>query len=642
MTGTNRKGCTMETTTRQYGMWPSPITPKSLADDRRLEAARFDADGQTLVWLEGRSGHGMLLCQRPGGDAPRELAPDLSVRGEVGYGGGDFCVAGGFAYFVVQRTGRLWRVRLSGGQARPVTPPFGKAAAPVVSPDGAWAVYVHHDDQGSDRLAVVDAEGRHWPQILVAGHDFFLQPRFSPDGRSLAWIAWDHPNMPWDGTTLYLAPLHYDEDRPPRIGAPRAVAGGEQTSIFQPEFTPDGRRLLYVSDETGWGRIAVHELATDSRRWLTAEGEEYGSPAWVQDVRTYAVAADGRHAIAVRNDQAFARIERIDLESGERTAVEALSGYTDAQQIVAAPRGERIVFVGSSPTRPPRVIEHDFATGKTRVVARSSAETVLPEALASCEAISWKTGVNETAHGLFYAPSNERFAGVGKPPLVTIVHGGPTSQMRAGFSPQAQFFATRGYAVLFVNHRGSTGYGRDYMLRLRGNWGVCDVEDSVSGVQYLAAEGRVDADRAVILGGSAGGFTVLETMIEQPEAFAAGICLYGVANQFHLAWDTHKFEARYLDSLLGPLPECAHVYRERSPVFHADRIRRPIAIFQGENDQVVPKAQSDAIVEALKRNNTPHVYHVYEGEGHGWRKRETIEHFYRTVEDFLRQYVLFS
>jgi hypothetical protein len=268
----------METTTRQYGMWPSPITPKSLADDRRLEAARFDADGQTLVWLEGRSGHGMLLCQRPGGDAPRELVPDLSVRGEVGYGGGDFCVAGGFAYFVVQRTGRLWRVRLSGGQARPVTPPFGKAAAPVVSPDGAWVVYVHHDDQGNDRIAVVDAEGRQWPQILVAGHDFFMQPRFSPDGRSLAWIAWDHPNMPWDGTTLYLASLQFDDDRPPRIGAPRAVAGGEQTSIFQPEFTPDGRRLLYVSDETGWGRIAVHELDTGNRRWLTARDRRAERP----------------------------------------------------------------------------------------------------------------------------------------------------------------------------------------------------------------------------------------------------------------------------------------------------------------------------------------------------------------------------
>ena len=223
-----------------------------------------------------------------------------------------------------------------------------------------------------------------------------------------------------------------------------------------------------------------------------------------------------------------------------------------------------------------------------------------------------------------------------------MIHGGPTSQARAGWNPQAQFFATRGYAVLLVNYRGSTGYGRDYMLKLRGNWGVCDVEDATSGVRHLADAGRIDPERTVIMGGSAGGFTVLQVMTQMPEAFTAGICLYGVANQFHLAAETHKFEAHYLDSLLGPLPEASRIYRERSPLYYADRIKRPLAIFQGEIDRVVPRQQSDLIVEALKRNGTPHVYHVYEGEGHGWRKRETIEHFYRAVEAFLREYVLFT
>ena len=631
-----------EKESRPYGAWSSPITPKGLAEDRRLEAARWDTDGRTLVWLEGRSGQGVLMAQGDPADAPRELCPDLNVRAEVGYGGGDFTVGCGFVYFAVYKSGRIWRIALAGGPARPITPQFGKAASPAVSPDGRWLAYVHHDDDGVDRIAVVDTEGRGWPQVLAEGHDFFMQPRFSPDGRHLAWIAWNHPNMPWDGTELYVAPLVAGAEWLPRLGAPRAVAGGPEVAVFQPEFTPDGRRLLFVSDESGWGRIAALDLESGSRWWLTEDGAEYGLPAWVQDMRTYAVAADGRHVTAVGSRGGFQQIERIDLATGARTLVEALARYGEALQVSAAPQGDRVALVGSAATIPPRIVEHDFARGTTRVVARASAEAVPQGSLAMAEAISWPTADGETAHGLYYAPVSDRFVGIGKPPLVVIVHGGPTSQVRAGWSPPAQFFATRGYAVLAVNYRGSTGYGRPYMLRLRGNWGVCDVEDCATGAEHLAESGRVDPERTAIFGGSAGGFTVLQTMIDAPEAFTAGICLYGVADQFHLASETHKFEARYLDSLLGPLPQSAHVYRDRSPVFHADRIRRPLAIFQGEIDHVVPRRQSDAIVEALKQNGTPHLYHVYEGEGHGWRKRESIEHFYRTVEGFLRQYVLFA
>jgi dipeptidyl aminopeptidase/acylaminoacyl peptidase len=258
------------------------------------------------------------------------------------------------------------------------------------------------------------------------------------------------------------------------------------------------------------------------------------------------------------------------------------------------------------------------------------------------EPLSWKSDGGDTAHGLYWGPASDRFSGLGKPPLVVLVHGGPTAQVTAGWKAEAQFFATRGFAVLAVNYRGSTGYGRPYMLKLRGNWGICDVDDAASGAQHLADTGRVDADRMVIMGGSAGGFTVLQTLVDRPDAFCAGICLYGVADQFHLAAQTHKFEARYLDSLLGPLPEAAEVYRQRSPVLHANRIRCPVAIFQGGKDQVVPREQSEAIVAALKRNGTPHLYHVYPNEGHGWRHRETIEHFYRTVEEFLRKHVLFA
>ena len=388
-------------------------------------------------------------------------------------------------------------------------------------------------------------------------------------------------------------------------------------------------------------------------------------------MRNYAISADGRTLTAAASRRGVQSLERIDMATGRNSQVEAAADYADISQVVSSSHGDRVVFVGSGPATPPRIVVCDFAAAEmgtgtspiavsprsshigsepvpissrplARVVARASAELVPPEALARCEPISWDSTGGEPAHGLFYAPTSDRFSGIGQPPLVVMIHGGPTSQAKAGYNSSAQFFATRGYAVLLVNYRGSTGYGRAYMLRLRGNWGVCDVDDALTGKEHLAASGRVDTARTVIMGGSAGGFTVLQAMTAHPEAFAAGVCMYGVADQFHLAAETHKFEARYLDSLLGPLPQSASVYRERSPLRFAARIRRPLAVFQGSDDHVVPRRQSDMIVEALKSNGVPHVYHVYEGEGHGWRKRETIEHFYGAVDAFLRQYVIYA
>ena len=628
-------------TTRQFGLWESSITARSLAEGRRLEAAKWDTDGQSLIWLEGRSGRGVLVAQAAGGEAPRELSGELDVRAEVGYGGGDFTVHGGFVYFVVHKTGRIFRQAIASGSARPVTPPFGKASSPVVSPDGRWVAYLHDDQEGNDRLAVVDAEGSHWPRILAAGHDFYMQPCWSPDARHLCWIAWDHPNMPWDGTTLELAQVIQEQGSLPRLDRPTTIAGDRHTAIFQPEFMPDGR-LLYVSDESGWGRIVLHDVESGERRWLTPDGVEHGSPAWGHAMRNFAVSHDGRQLVAARSQRGFQRLFQIDVTTGENTPVGPLAPYTEISQIVAAPHTHCVAFLASSSTIAPRLVQHDFSNGKTRIVARATGETVPRAELAECEAISWETAQGERAHGLYYAPASDRFEGVGKPPLIVLVHGGPTSQAKAGWKSEAQFFATRGYAVLFVNYRGSTGYGREYLLKLRGNWGICDVEDAISGARHLADSSQVDPERTVIMGGSAGGFTVLQVMTVEPKAFTAGICLYGVANQFQLAAETHKFESRYTDSLLGPLPEAAVIYRERSPALHADRIQRPLAVFQGEIDRVVPREQSDSIVDALKRNGTPHVYHVYEGEGHGWRKRETIEHFYTAVERFLSRHVLFT
>lgn len=620
---------------RPYGLWDSPISPLLLAQGLRLGDSAWDTDGRTLVWLEGRSDRGVLVCATEGEPAPRDLTSDLSVRAMVGYGGGDFTVGHGAVYFIAD--GRIYRQQLAGGPARSITPAFGAAAAPALSPDGRWLLYVS-SYEGEDCLAVVDSAGRGWPVKLAQGHDFFMQPRWSPDGTRIAWIAWDHPNMPWDGTELWVA--EFDAaDGLPRLRAPRRLAGGRDIAVYQPEFTPDGRALLYVSDESGWGQLYLQPLDDGSPRRLTDGSGEYGEPAWQQGQHTYTLVDGG--IVCVRAEQGFHRLQHIDLQSGH---VRDIGGDTARYTTFAYPSGcgRRVAVTAGAPDLPPRLILVNVHDGAVTVRARSMGETVPTVAYARPEPLSWSTTDGDVAYGLFYPPHSTRFQSRGLPPLVVLVHGGPTSQVLAGFQPQAQFFATRGYAVLQVNYRGSTGYGRAYMLKLRGNWGVHDVEDCRTGALYLAETGRVDPRRRVIMGGSAGGFTVLQSLVTYPGFYTAAVCLYGVSNQFTLAAETHKFESRYLDSLLGPLPEAAEVYRARSPQFHAARIQDPIALFQGTEDKVVPRAQSDAIVASLRARGVPHESHVYEGEGHGWRKTETIEHFYTAVERFLRQYVVFS
>jgi dipeptidyl aminopeptidase/acylaminoacyl peptidase len=618
---------------RQFGLWDSPITPKGLAESLRLNSVMYDSDGRSLVWQEGRSARGVLVAESSAHDAPRDLTSDLSVRAEVGYGGGDFTVQGGYVYYAVHKDRRLFRQSLTAGPATPITPKFGAAASPVVSPDGRFVAYVHYDGDQTDVIAIVDSEGKRWPQIFTSGRDFYMQPRWSPDGKRFAWIAWDFPNMPWDGTRLYVADVIDSADGLPRLGEPRVIAGGDDVAIFQPEFVRDGKRILYVSDETGWGRLRATDLDSGESQWLTPDGVEAGWPAWAQDMRTYALLGDGRSAVAAIGDRGFQRLHRIDLQSGDPEVIAELADYSEISTVEAAalngtaaahPSGaaadsSRFAFAGSGPKIPKRIVEFDLATRSARIVARSTGETVRAESLAECKPLSWPTANGETAHGLFYEPAGDRFTSTGKPPVVLLIHGGPTGQAVAAWSPNSQFFATRGWAVLVVNYRGSTGYGREYMLKLRGNWGICDVEDSLSGVRYLAGQNLIDPDRTVIMGGSAGGFTVLQTLSQHPDSFTAGVSLYGVANQFGLAADTHKFETRYTDTMVGPLPDDAQTYYDRSPEYHAHRIVRPLAVYQGEIDKVVPKAQSDAIVEALKRSGTPHIYHCYEGEGHGWR-----------------------
>jgi dipeptidyl aminopeptidase/acylaminoacyl peptidase len=621
---------------RPFGLWPSPLSPSQMAAQRRLFDLCWDDASSSLVWLESRSGHGMLLLDEGRGDTPRELNVDRSARAQVGYGGGDMTASQGHVYYASQS--RLYRQALAQGIETPATPSFGDAAAPTVSPDGRWVLYVH-SYEGEDRLALVDAQGERWPIRLAEGHDFYMQPVWHPIGRRIAWVAWDHPQMPWDGTLLYLADLGSANGGAPRIDRATVIAGDADTSVFQPAFAPHGRSLAYVSDAGGWYNLYLYALDSGTHRPLAEVEAELGRAAWVQGMRTFAWAPDGEHIYYVQSSRGYDALYRVEIESGTTQEVAGLEEYTHLSQ-PAMSRDGVLACIAASPLTPPRIIALDPGSGSVRVVARSSSESIPTERLVAPEPLTWRTEAGDKVHGLFYEP--EAAEREERPPLVLLVHGGPTSQATATYSAQAQFLATRGYAVLDLNYRGSSGYGRAYRDALRERWGIVDVEDAVGGASYLADAGRVDRDRMVIMGGSAGGYTVLQALVRHPGFFRAGVCLYGVTNLFTLAADTHKFEARYLDSLIGPLPEQAARYRERSPLFYADQIRDPIIVFQGEEDRVVPKAQADEIVQALRRNGVPHEYHLYPGEGHGWRKAETIERFYTALETFLRQYVIFS
>ena len=620
-----------------YGLWPSPITPLSLSQGKRLSDLAWDTDSETLVWLEGRSDRGVLVCSDPQGDAPRDLTSDLNVRARVGYGGGDMAAAQGRVLFSAE--GRLYAQPLAHGAAKPITPAFGDAASPSVSPDGRWIVYVHsHEDV--DCLAIVDADGSLWPQRLVTGDDFYMQPTWHPHGNRIAWVSWNHPNMPWDGGTLQMTALNQACVGPPSADAPVIIAGGADVAVSQPTFSPDGRYLAYVSDESGWDNLHLYDLQTGTGRILVKEEAEAGLPAWRQGVRTIAWSPDSSLIYYRRSAGASSELWVVDATSGESGPVSLFAQYTEIAQIAVSPKGT-IASLVSAPKIPARIAVGS-PTAMPRVVARAATENADPELLCQPEAITWPAEDGQSVHGLMYLPSRPGQESPGKPPLVVTVHGGPTGQSTTRYSGQAQFLTTRGYAVLDLNYRGSAGYGRIYRNLLRGTWGLYDADDAVSGAQALADQGRVDPDKLVIMGGSAGGYTVLQALIRYPGVFRAGVCLYGVTNLFTLAADTHKFEQHYLDSMIGPLPESAAAYRDRSPVFHAERIRDPVAVFQGEDDRVVPVAQAETIVEALRRQGVPHEYHLYPGEGHGWRKSETIEAFYSTLVSFLRQYVLFA
>ena len=625
--------------TAPYGSWKSPITSDLIVSQAiSLSDVRFD--GETVYWLEGRpqeQGRNVVVRVGEAGADPTEIVPKpFNARTRVHeYGGGAWTVAQGVLYFSNFADGRLYRRGPGESEPTPLTPAPPARDRQWRYADGIidirrkrWiGVREDHTGDGQPLNAIVAIDlaqpGASPGVILAGGHDFVASPRLSPDGRHLAWLAWDHPNMPWNGTTLYLADL---ADDGAMIGAPRAIAGGPAESIFQPEWSPDGADLVFVSDRSGWWNLYCLTLATGLMRPIAPMAAEFGQPQWVFGMASYAFAARNR-IVCAYIEAGLGHLAVVDLATGALRPLE--TPFTQFASVRA--HGDHAAFIAGAPAHPTSVMVIDLMSGQYRILKKTTeildqADRGVAKYLTPVEAIEFPTAGDRSAFGLFYRPHNPDFTAPGdeKPPLLVRCHGGPTSAASSGLNLGIQYWTSRGIAVLDVNYGGSTGFGRAYRDRLRRQWGVVDVEDCINGAKFLVERGLVDPERMVISGGSAGGYTTLAALVFR-DVFRGGASYYGVSDIAALARDTHKFESRYLDWLIGPYPQDEALYRERSPLYHAERLSRPVIFFQGDEDAVVPPNQTEAMVEALRRRGTPVSYFLFSGEQHGFRNGANIQ-----------------
>ncbi len=622
-----------------YGAWKSPITSERIVA-QTVGLGEIVLEGDQVYWAEMRPSEGgrtVIVRRAPDGTTADITPAGFNARTKVHeYGGGAYTVADGVVYFSNFGDQRLYRQR-PGEAPQAITPDV-----PLRYADGAVdhrrrvMICVREDHRPAGRppentLVEIaldgDAQGG---RVLVEGNDFYAAPRLSPDGTRLAWLTWNHPNMPWDGTELWVADLRAD-------GTPanaRCVAGGADESVFQPEWSPDGV-LHFVSDRSNWWNLY---------RWRAGRIEplhpmpgEFGVPLWHFGAATYGFISATEICCAHTMDGLW-HLSRLDTSSGGFHRVDqpctAIGGLRAAHG--------RAVYVGASPTQRSAVIAVRPSTGRLEVLRRASDAPIDPGYLSLPEPVEFPSGHGQTAHAFFYPPHNQdHTAPPGeRPPLLVKIHGGPTAAAGTAFNPGIQYWTSRGIAVLDVNYGGSTGFGREYRRRLMGRWGLVDVDDCANGARFLAERGLVDGDRLMITGGSAGGYTTLAALTFR-DVFRAGASHFGISDIEVLARDTHKFESRYLDTLVGPYPEARALYHERSPLHHTDRLSRPVIFFQGLEDRVVPPNQAERMVQALREKGLPVAYLAFEGEGHGLRRAENIRraldaelYFYSQVVGF--------
>ncbi|MDX6576555.1 MAG: hypothetical protein QOE96_2508 [Blastocatellia bacterium] len=611
--------------TAPYGSWKSPITSDLIVKES-IGLGQVKMDGDDIYWIEMRPAEGgrQVIVRLAGdGSTVDVIPPGFNARTRVHeYGGGDYVAHNSIVYFSNFDDQQVYR-QASGSEPQMISEGSTDAqlryADFVVDASRNRLISVREDHHQQDREAVntlvaIPLDGGA-AQVLVSGNDFYSSPSISPNGARLAWLTWNHPNMPWDGCELWVGEIAADGT----ITNPQLIAGGLRESIFQPLWSPDGT-LYFVSDRSGWWNL--YRANADASIESVCEMEaEFGAPQWIFGLSTYAF-ANADQVVSAFVERGLWRLGVIDVRAKTLQRIDA--PYTDVSYVCAAPG--RAVFRAGSPQAPFSIVEMDLATRSTRVLQRASKIEIDSGFLSEPQPIEFPTEDGLTAHGFYYPPKNSDFAAptLERPLLLVKSHGGPTSATIGVLMPGIQYWTSRGIAVLDVNYGGSTGYGRAYRERLNGAWGIVDVDDCVNGARFLATRGDADGNRLMIDGGSAGGYTTLCALTFRDQ-FKAGASHFGVSDAEALAKETHKFESRYLDNLIGPYPERRDLYVQRSPIHYAERLSVPVIFFQGLEDKVVPPNQAETMVEALRQKGVPVAYVAFEGEQHGFRRAENIK-----------------
>lgn len=605
-----------------YGSWKSPFT-SDLIVAGTIGLGDIALDGEVIYWVEGRpseKGRSVIMRRTPDGRIADFTPQDFSARTKVHeYGGGALTVDRGIVYFSNFTDQQIYRQEREQAPHPITSIEAMRYADGVIDHRRNRMICVREDHTAGGRDAVntlvsVSLAGDPSGEVIVSGNDFYATPRISPDGTRLAWLTWNHPNMPWDGCELWLAEMNADGS----LGGRRLVAGGERESIFQPEWSPGGV-LHYVSDRTGWWNL--YRWTDERSEPLMEMDAEFGTPHWTFGLSKYEFESEHR-IICTYCEAGTWRLASLDTVTRKLEPIE--TPYTEIGSLRASPG--RAVFCGGSPAEPLSIVSLDLVTREAQVLRRSSNVEVAGEYLSLPQAVEFPTEHGLTAHGFFYPPANRDYEApqAERPPLIVISHGGPTSASTTTLKLNIQYWTSRGFAVLDVNYGGSSGYGTEYRRRLNGQWGVVDVDDCVNGARYLVERGEADGNRLIIRGGSAGGYTTLAALTFR-EVFKAGASYYGISDLELLEQDCHKFESRYNDSLIGPYPERKDLYKARSPIHFTDRLSCPIILFQGLDDKVVPPNQAEMMYEAALKKGLPVAYLPFEGEAHGFRKAENIK-----------------
>ncbi|AFY77265.1 dipeptidyl aminopeptidase/acylaminoacyl peptidase [Pleurocapsa sp. PCC 7327] len=608
--------------TAPYGSWKSPITSDLIvAGTIGLGGVAFD--GEDIYWLEGRpteGGRNVLVRRTPDGTVTDITPRPFNVRTRVHeYGGGSYLIVDGTIYFSNFADQRIYK-QTRGSQPQPLTPESKRRYADaIIDSQRNRLICICEDHTQADRepentIVSVDLDTGE-VRVLVSGSDFYSSPRLCTNGTHLAWMSWNHPNMPWDESQLWIATINADGS----LGEATCIAGGTEESIGEPRWSPDGR-LYFSSDRTGWWNLYRYNRDGTIESLCEMEAE-FAYPHWVFGLSNYGFASESR-IICTYTQNGSWYLASLDANTKQLQPIDTPYNNISSLRV----RENKILFIGGSPTQQTAVVILDLETGKTEILKRSSDLEIDPGYLSIPEALAFPTENGLTAYAWYYPPKNKDcVAPEGElPPLLVKSHGGPTAAASASLNLRVQYWTSRGFAYLDVNYGGSTGYGREYRQRLDRNWGIVDVDDCVNAAKYLVRQGKADGNRMAISGGSAGGYTTLAALTFK-DTFKAGASYYGVSDLEVLVRDTHKFESHYLDRLVGKYPEQKAIYETRSPIYHINRLSCPVIFFQGLEDRVVPPNQAEMMVDVLKKKGLPVAYVPFEGEQHGFRRAENIK-----------------